>query len=569
MAASKRRPALGRLVQQARRRDAGPVTDYAIRVIRGEVVTGQLQWLACRRHCADLVHGPGRGLQWAPERADHILAFFEQFLTLTDGRPFVPEPWQRFLVGSIFGWLDADGARRFRVCYSTVAKGNGKSPTAAGIGLYMLLEGEPQAEVYAAAPTKEQARIVWLDAKNMVDASEELSAVVDQRVNNLSVGSSYFRAISSEHRGLAGRRVHCAILDEVQEHYDDQVVLKMQAGQKGRRQPLQIEISNAGFNRESICYRHHEYSQRILTGGVINDAWFAFICAVDPEDDPIEDEACWIKANPNLDVAGAVPRRYLRDQVAAAREMPASLNTVLRLNFSVWTSQRDRALDMTAWDAAPRQPVAAESLEGRPCCAGLDLGARDDFSALILIWILDDGAIATRAWFWVPQGASDRYPDRPYAAWRSAGASLTTIGREIVAYQAIQDDVVRICQEYRPVELAYDARFAAQLAQNVESALADTRTVDQPQGWRLSEACTVLSEMVTAEKIHHGHDPILSWHAGNLIFRQGQRGDLRPDKNAPGEKMDGAVALLMALQAWLRFTAEPDVVYEDRGLLTI
>jgi phage terminase large subunit-like protein len=281
------------------------------------------------------------------------LSFFD-FLQLAEGehagKPFKLEPFQQFIVGSLFGWRGPDGYRRFRTAYIEIGKGNGKSPLAGGIGLYgMAADDEEGAEIYAAAVTRDQARILFTDAEKMVKASPFLTEIVTQNVNNLAVLStnSYFRPVSSESRGLDGHRVHMALIDEIREHPNSLVVDKMRAGTKGRRQALILEITNSGYNRETVCWAHHEYSSKILEGLIENDSWFAYVCQLDPcdpcraegKDTPTEgcpdcddwrEEKTWIKANPCLDVS--ITRKYLREQVAEAIGMPTKQNIVRRLS---------------------------------------------------------------------------------------------------------------------------------------------------------------------------------------------------------------------------------------------
>ena len=252
--------------------------------------------------------------------------------------------------------------------------------------------------------------MLFHDAERMVETSPLLRRRIDASVNNLAVAStySYFRPISSEHRALDGKRVHGALIDELHEHPNALVVDKMRAGTKGRTQALVVEITNAGYDRGSVCWAHHEMSRQIVERTIENDSWFAFVCGVDEGDDPLVDETCWPKANPNLGVS--IPVKYLREQVAEAVAMPTKANLVLRLNFCTWTQAETRAIDMAQWHACKPRPSDAE-LVGAPCFAGLDSGQSDDFCALVLIWALKDGRVAVRPRFWIPRDALEKVPD--------------------------------------------------------------------------------------------------------------------------------------------------------------
>ncbi|MEO7178373.1 MAG: terminase large subunit, partial [Allosphingosinicella sp.] len=324
-----------------------PVSAYARSVLSGQQIAGPDVRAACERHERDLKEGPKRGLTFDRAISGRAIAFFSEVLKLNggehEGKPFVLQPWQAFIVGSLFGWLAPDGFRRFRTGYIEVGKGSGKSPMAAGIGLYCLTgDNESRAEVYAAATKKDQAMILFRDAVAMRDLSPELSARLTKHGGaqcwNLAYArtGSFFRAISSE-EGQSGPRPHCSLIDEVHEHPTGTVIDMLSLGQKGRRQPLTLEITNSGFDRTSICFGHHEYSQRVVRSrpgeADFNDQWFAFVCGLDEGDDPLADgqEACWLKANPNLGVS--IQREYLEKEVREARGMPAKASKVRRLNF--------------------------------------------------------------------------------------------------------------------------------------------------------------------------------------------------------------------------------------------
>ena len=241
-----------------------PTTAYAEHVVAGDVLTGRLVNLACQRHLDDLEHGSERGLRFDEDKAKRILDFFS-WLQFAEGEHagevFKRQPWQEFIAGSLFGWVEANGARRFRNAYIEIGKGNGKTPMAAAFGLYGLVaDGEASAEIYTAGVTREQANYILADADKMVSASTQLQRVVHQSSSatkpNLSVkaSNSYMRAVSSEARTLDQKRVHIAVIDEIHEHRTDEVVNKLIAGMKGRRQPMIIEITNSGHDRTTICW---------------------------------------------------------------------------------------------------------------------------------------------------------------------------------------------------------------------------------------------------------------------------------------------------------------------------
>lgn len=545
------------------------VDRYARDVLDGTILAGPLVRAACARHQRDR-----RAKRWTFDaaRADHALTFFERYLRLPDlvdvlgdPQPFRLQLWQAFIIGSLFGWVDRHGRRRFREAYIEVGKGNGKTPLAAGIGLYgLLMDGERAAEIYSAAVTQDQARILWRDAVNIIEGSPALARLCATKRLELQAANiayrpagAWFRPLSSEKRGLDGKRPHMGLIDELHEHPTPIVTVKIRAGAKGRTQPLFIEITNSGVDRTSICWQHHERSRRVVEGTVQAERWFAYVCGLDEGDDPLQDRRCWPKANPNLGVS--IQPDYLEHQVETALQSPGETNTVLRLNFCVWTQAISRYFDAAKWQACGAV-VADDALVGQPCFGGLDLGQSDDLSAFVLVWPLPDGRVVVRLRVWIPRVQVEASgPGRPYEQWLREGAVTITEG-DVTDFDQVQADVLAACQRWGVREVAFDKRFASQLALHLEGA--GVTMVDTPQGFQLNEPIVKLGELVAQGKLCHGGDPVLAWMADNFVVRTGRAGEKRPDKPAAKDKIDGIVALCMALDRVLRQPAsEPVYVY--------
>jgi phage terminase large subunit-like protein len=545
------------------------VDQYARDVRMRRIVAGPLVRLACQRHEEDRKAEKVKGFHFDPVAADHAIGFIERWVRLPDtqdeqgdAKRFLLEPWQAFIVGSLFGWKWTEsGYRRFRNAFIEIGKGNGKTPLLAAIGLYgLMMDGQKAPEIYAAAADRDQAMIMFRDAVRMVDASPELSRRVQksgiQHVHNMAYGLGFFRPFSREQSSKSGTRPHMGLIDEVHEHPNADIVNKMRAGAKGNMDALFPEITNSGFDRTSICFQHHEHSRRIVERTVADERWFAYVCDLDEDDDPLNDPTCWIKANPNLGVS--IQREYLEDQVSAAKNISAETNTVLRLNFCVWTHAQTRAIDMTKWHACGPMPSDAE-LKGQRCFGGLDLGMSDDFSAWIRLWVLRDGRVAVKARFWIPQAALELYPNRPYDEWKKAGILTVTEG-ETTDYGVIESTILSDCHTDGVREVAYDNRFAEQMAQNL--AGKGIAVVNTPQGFQLNEPIRRKLELINTGKLCHGNDPILGWMASNYVLRHGTKGEVRPDKEHAGEKIDGQVAIDMAMDRYVRAKAEPPREYQ-------
>jgi phage terminase large subunit-like protein len=458
-----------------------PVTAYAEAVTAGRIVAGRAVRLACARHVRDLTEGRARGLRFDTSLSEHAITFYAGFLCLAEGehagQPFELQAWQQFIVGSLFGWLGSDGYRRFRTAYIEAGKGNGKTPLVAGMGLYGLVaDEEPGAQIFAAAVSRDQAKILFEDARRMGWASPALARRLEILEHNIAFPAegSFFRPVSSEARTLDAKRVHMALIDEVHEHPSSLVVDKLRAGTKGRRQALVVEITNSGYNRQSVCYHHHDYSLKVLEGVLANDAWFAYVCQLDPceacraagKDQPTElcracddwrDEHVWPKANPNLDVS--ITRKYLREQVEEAVGMPSKQNIVRRLNFCAWTESVSRWLDMERWDLGGGPPVTLDRLLDRPCYAGLDLSTTTDLTTLQLVsWDGEDGYDVV-SFFWCPEETiheRSRKDRVPYDQWVSQGVIIPTPGN-VVDYRAIRETMRELSQKVHVAEVAFDA----------------------------------------------------------------------------------------------------------------
>jgi phage terminase large subunit-like protein len=543
----------------ARKEPADPVTAYARAVMAGRIVAGPYVRLACERHLRDLQQRKQTGLVWNLARAHQAIAFYPTMLCLEDGRPFQLEPYQQFIVGSLFGWYGSDGHRRFRTSYVEMGKGSGKSPLAAGVGLYgLVLDDESAPEVYAAATARDQAKIVFGDAKRMVEAEAELRELVEVHVGSLSIPARHavFRPVSSEHRQLDGLRVHIGLIDELHEHPTSLVVDKIRAGTKARRDALIFEITNSGFDRTSTCWAHHDHSVKVLQGTIQNDAWFAYVCALDEGDD-WHDERVWLKSNPGLGVT--LPISYLREQVQEAVGMPSKENIVRRLNFCEWTEQAERWLDMQAWEACGGK-VDIDALRGRPCMAALDGASTQDLFAFSMLFGPDEnGILELVSRFWIPeatltaQGSGRAEKDRlALRHWADEGWITVTPGN-VTDYDLVEAQILEELAKYELKRLAFDRWNVTQLITHLRDALGAGRVVDFPQTMAaMSAPSKELEKRLKEGAIRHGDNPVLRWMASNVAAREGPNGQIKPDRERSGEKIDGIVTLVMALDGAMR-----------------
>lgn len=567
-------------------------------MLAGNIPTGRLVFLAVQRHLDDLDQGAKRGLRFDQDAAARVIKFFRDFA------PFKLEPFQQFKAGCLFGWKGPDGFRRFRTAYMEEGKGNGKTPWGAGIAVYGLVaDGEPDAEIYCAAVTKEQAGISYRDAAIMRDASPLLKAKIAKHRNNLSIEktNSFLRPISSEHRGLDGKRPHIVLIDELHEHPTSLVADKMRAGTKARRQALILEITNSGYNRESVCYHHHEYSQKVLEGILENDGWFAYVCHLDACEehqkngymqpagdcnkcDSWLDPETWIKANPGLGTI--LPRKYLQEQVTEGVAMPSKENIVRRLNFCMWTQQDVRAIGAQAWAACAgverdADPVKVrerwlEELRGFYCYGGVDIGCTDDMTAFLLLFPKQGPLLKPRVlpWFFTPResvGLRTQQDRVPYDAWEKQGFLTVTPG-QTTDYDFIRAKVNKCAADFDLREVHFDPYRAVHIVNNL---LADgIRMVKHSQGiLAMHDPVVNVLSMVRGAEFEHGNNPVLTWMADNLVVRadaQGNQQMQKPENPKSPKKIDGMVAFALAKGAQDANGGDGGgSVYETRGVLVL
>jgi phage terminase large subunit-like protein len=551
-------------------------------VVAGAIITGRLVRLACRRHLRDLEEGPKRGLRWDPaasERAIDFFRFLRHFEGPKAGKPVELELWQCFAIGSVFGWKRADGTRRFRRAFTEIGKKNGKSLIAAGLAILLaFFDGEAGAQVYAAATKREQARIVWNAAKVMVEKSPDIRRRI--RTRALSIFSprtlSFFRPLSKETKGEDGINPHGVIVDEIHRIEDRGLYDLLGESFGARAQPLFYQITTAGSVGPSVWAEEHDYAAKVLEGIIDDDALFAYIANLDPDDDPF-DEAVWIKANPNLGVSVRIDD--MRERAQEARNKPGKLNSFLRLRLNKRTQSETAWMTPEQWTSNGDQPKA---LAGRTAYAGLDLGSRSDLAALIVVTEETDDAgeleaIDVHCRFWVPIEAIAERTRRdrvPYQQWVDEGWILATPGN-VTDYDAIRIEINRLGgAEELPAdleddddtdddaggqgepdwadiyEIGYDPHDATQLSTQLQADGFRLVRVMQSTG-EMDAPVKEIERLISARKLRHGNNPVLGWMVSNTVMVADAAGRRRPDKEKAREKIDGVPALLMAIKRWM------------------
>lgn len=547
-------------------------TEYAKRVVSGAVIAGPHVRAACRRHLADLKRSD---LEWRAEESERAIRFFSAVLTVEVERkdeygelvsevvPFDLHESQCFIVGSLCGWYK-NGVRRFRTAYIEAAKGNGKSPLVAGLGLYfMLCLGKERAEVYAAAAQKDQAQICFRDAVSMWQRSPQLATRLIPRGQNpvhelthLESGS-FFRPISSENKGKSGARVFFAAVDEVHEHPSGEVIGMLRAGVKSS-QGLIFEITNSGYDRNSICYEHHDYSVKVVNGEIENDSWFALVYGLDKDDDPFTDESCWVKANPLLGIT--IQPDYIREQVREARGMPSKESLVRRLHFCEWVDAAETWIGREAWERVEAD-IELSDYEGRVCFGGLDLSYTTDLTALALVFPDEGDRYDAFLWFFKPREGLQEAVERdrvPYDVWARQGYLTLTEG-SVIKLSPIAEVLAEIASRFSLQSVAYDRYRHRELAMHLSDEGLDIPMQEHPQGFRrqgdnplwMPSSVQELENAIIEGRLRVHVNPVLRWNVSSVVIRHDPAGtDNRIfDKRKSTGRIDGVVALAMAVGA--------------------
>lgn len=550
------------------------VFQYVEGVLSGKIVACRWVKLACERHMRDLAEGDARGL-WFDEREATAVCEFFGFLSHSKGEwggtPIILEDWELFVMWVLFGWRRADGTRRFRTSYLEIARKNGKSTLAAGVGLYLLVaDGEAGAEIYSAASKRDQARITHAEAVRMVRQSAPLRKRLTIFKDNIHIKgtASLYQPLGRDADTMDGLNVHAAIVDELHAHPTGELWDVLETGMGSRRQPLMFAITTAGHNRETICFAFNERTKKILEGIIEDDSWFGIIFTLD-EGDNWEDETVWIKANPNLGVSKKWDQ--MRRMAARAKDMPARLSAFLQKELNVWVSSASAWLNMDAWGKC-EIVYDEESLIGRTCYGALDLSSKIDLSAWALIFppVEKDEKWKMLVRYWMPEENVFKrvHDDRvPYDAWIREGYIEATDGN-VIDYEVIEARVMDDAKKFRVMEAAFDPWSATGTANRLDKE--GLTMVEFRQGYRsFSEPMKDSEAMILSQKFGQNGNPVLTWNASNLVATQDPAGNLKPDKEKSGEKIDGMVAVIMALGRALTHQGKDQSVYEERGLVVL
>ena len=486
------------------------------------------------------------------------------------GQDFKLLPWQYEIVSTLFGTVKENGFRQYNTCYCEIPKKNGKSELAAAIALLLTCgDGEWAAEVYGCASDRQQASIVFDVAVDMVDQcpalKKRIKPIMSVKRLVYQPTNSYYQVLSAEAYTKHGLNVHGVIFDELHSQPTRELFDVMTKGSgDARTQPLYFLITTAGTDRSSICFEQHMKAEDILAGRKKDPTFYPVIYGL-PDDADWSDEKNWYIANPSLGHTIAIEK--VRNAFQSAKENPAEENIFRQLRLDQWVKQSTRWMPMDRWDECAF-PVDEEELAGRECYGGLDLSSTSDLTSFVLVFPprTEDEKYMILPYCWIPEDNMHlriRRDHVPYDTWEKTGHLQTTEGN-VIHYGFIEKFIEDLGEKYHILEIAFDRWGATQMVQDLEGM--GFTVVPFGQGYKdMSPPTKEMMKLTLEKRLAHGGHPVLRWCMDNVFVRQDPAGNIKMDKEKSTEKIDVAVATVMALDRAIR-NEKPTSVYDERGL---
>lgn len=531
---------------------------YARDVVSGKMPAGPYVRLACKRQLDDLAKQ--KRAEW-PYRFDkaageRICAFMSMMVHVKGKwarQKIKLEPWQCFIWSTVFGWLKKQtGKRRFKEVYAEIPRKNSKSTQAAAVGDYMLTaDGEEGAECYSGATTEDQALEVFRPAWEMVNKNPEF-----KNYYGLDLGGTYKNPKSVYCVPSSGRFApligkpgegsspSCAIVDEYHEHKTSVQYDAMKTGQGAREQPLLLVITTAGTNLSGPCKAQHDYVIQVMDGVLENEELFGIIYGLDKDDD-WTDFNNWIKANPNYNVS--VFEDYLRQQHRDAMQIASRQNILRCKHLNQWLNADVAWMNILEWQAC-KAPIRLEDYEGFPCWIGLDLASKNDIAEMVILFRLDGERAPEYRVFckhYLPEKAIEEPQNQHYRSWLMEGW-ITQAGQARTDYEFIKEDLRELKGRFQVETVAYDPFQATQLSTELAAEgfpMVETGATIK----NFSDPMKELEALVLDRKIQHNGDPVMTWMMSNVVAHRDKKDNIFPNKERAENKIDGPVALIMAL----------------------
>ena len=544
--------------------DAG--LQYARQVVAGDIPACRWTIAAAERQLADLERPVSDDWPWVfdADKASRPCEFLSLMPHIKgkwarERRLIELEAWQCFIICTVFGWVHrSTGLRRFREAYIEVPRKNAKSTLSSGIALYMLsADGEHGAEVYSAATTRDQARIVFDDAKAMAerlpDLRDALGVAIMQHSITVAYTASKFTPLAAEASTQDGLNVHCCVIDELHAHKKRDLYDVIDTARGAREQSLLWLITTAGTDRAGICYERRTHTTKVLDRVITDPSIFGIIYSIDDQDDPF-DRSTWAKANPNWGVSV-----LFDDMESAARKaeaMPSALNNFLTKRLNVWVNGGESPwIAMKAWEACAAPKLQLADFAGEKCWAGLDLAQKKDFAALCLAFNRgDEWFVFTR--LYLNELAVSESGNAHLSGWARAGYVQVTDG-DITDFDVLAEDMRSDCRTFDMQEIAFDPALSMYFAGKlIEEGLPLVEIAQRALFF--TPPLIQVENLVLEKKLQHDGNPVMSWMISNVVVKVSKFNELRaPTKERAENKIDGPLAMLMALGRAL--SVQPEV----------
>ena len=508
------------------------------------------------------------------KKADKVITFFEKYLSHTKGefagKPFILLPWEKDLLRKLYGNVDKKGLRIYNQVYCQIAKKNGKSEFAAGLGLFSLCaDDEKGAEVYSAAVDREQAGIVFSVACQMVEQNYQLKKnikiIPSKKRMVYKPTNSFYQVLSSDVAAKHGLNISVCLIDELHAFKDRKLFeVLTQGSTAARKQPIIFVITTAGDNEHSVCYEQYQYAKKVKNGIIKNPYYLPIIYEMD-EDDEWENPKNWKKANPSLDVT--ISTKGMKNEFNMAMEIPSLEMPFRQLRLNQWIFGKiNKWIKYEHWTACKKE-FDLKLLQDMNCFGGLDLASVNDLVSFCLTFPIE-GFYYIHPFFWIPE---DNLKERvrrdkvPYDVWAKKGFIKITQGN-VCDYDVIENDIIELQEIFNIKQINFDRWNAHQIVTHLDNE--GFNMVGFGQGFvSMSPPTKELINLTLQKKLIHNNE-VLDWNASNMVLKTDPAGNMKPDKEKSSEKIDGMVALIMSLDASIR-NAQAKSVYESRGLISI
>ncbi len=481
------------------------------------------------------------------------------------GEPFILEPWLKAIVGNLYGWKsEKTGLRRYAELILLVPRKNAKSLLGAALSLLELFTRQDTPEIVIASGDREQARQMFDTIKLMIKNEEELSKRLDVLKNIIRCpgNDGFLKIVSSESYNLHGANISTGIVDETHVVKRD-LVETMSTSQGARQEPLFMNLSTAGYDRNGILFEKYQYGLKVGENIIHDPAFLPVIFEAKPEDD-WTDPATWESANPNL--GKSIFPDFLKRECERAQNSPAFESTFKRLYLNMWTEAESPWLQMAKYDDCVGE---IPDLTGRPCFAGLDLSTNIDLSAFVLVFLpLDDNEpYYVLPFAWCP-GDSIRERSRrdkvPYNFWRDQEYIEMTPG-PVINYDYIFRRVDEVAKKYDLKGVCFDSWGSAQIIGRIKDH--GVEVIRFGQGYKsMSPPTKELEKLVLEKRMRFPDNPLLRWCVSNVVIEADPAGNIKPSKKKSNEKIDLAVAMIMALDGCIR-NKITESVYETENAI--